>query len=76
MPYAERERDTVLQDIIGQYGYAGLAHKLGIAKNPRQTIYEWRQVPERWLEKVSKVTRRSFHQLRPDLYARNGRRIG
>jgi len=74
MPYTPRERDAVLQDIIDRIGISELGRRLKPPKG-KQVVYAWRQVPERWLVQVSRIANVSRHQLRPDLYARNGRKL-
>jgi hypothetical protein len=67
-------RDAALQEILDNIGIAELARRVDPTLS-KQSVYAWPRVPERWLARVAKVTRFSKHQLRPDLYARNGRRL-
>lgn len=69
-------RDPVLQEVIDTVGMARLARLIDPSSTlTKQAVYAWVKVPERWLGAVARVSRRSKHQLRPDLYARNGRRF-
>ena len=74
MPYAPRPRDPALQEIVDRIGISELARRIKPAMS-KQAVYAWRQVPEDKLSQVAKISGVSKHQLRPDLFARNGRRL-
>lgn len=81
MPYAHKtgERDQVLAELIEKYGSAEIARRINAEVKAdvltRQAVHLWPRVPERWVEKVAQLFDKSLHELRPDLYARNGRRV-
>jgi hypothetical protein len=64
----------VLQALIDEYGITRLARRLDPTLK-KQALYQWPHVPERWVARVAQVTGLSRHKLRPDLFARNGRRL-
>src|ERR1700741_2962020 len=73
---AKTPRDAVLQGVIDQHGISKIARALDPEGNlSKQAVYAWPRVPEKWLNKMARIFRRSKHQLRPDIYARNGRKL-
>lgn len=68
---AER-RDPSLDALLRAHGATRVARVLTIS---RQAVYAWRVVPERRLDKIARAFRMTRHRLRPDIYARNGRRV-
>lgn len=73
MPYQNNERNEALKLLVEKYGYQKIARAIDPALT-RQAVYEWPRIPERWLSRASRVFRMSKHQLRPDLFHKNGRR--
>ena len=76
MPYKHEPgtRDALMQELIDRFGASELARRVD-GSLTRQAVHTWPRVPERWVDKVAEISGKSCHQIRPDLYARNGRKI-
>lgn len=72
---AHQPRNAALQKLIDMYGVSAIARAIDPKNLTKQAVYAWPRVPERWVELVAKTFHVSCHKLRPDLYARNGKRI-
>lgn len=77
MPYKHKggQRDAVMTELIEKHGAAELARRIQPNLLTRQAVFLWPRVPERWVERVAEEFGMSCHQIRPDLFARNGKRI-
>lgn len=67
------DRDPVLEAALSQrLATKRVAEALGITS---QAVSRWRRVPADKVTLVARITGISAQRLRPDLYAKNGRRI-
>lgn len=65
LTYVRLMRDEALQNVIHLYGLSGLARMLGIRK---QSVKQWRRVPEDRIIQIEELTGIPRKRLRPDLY--------